>query len=108
MKLKLGTEEAYAEMLKINSDGYAKGIIDFTKRWAELMEKHLEETKEIDKPTTEKLSVTADTEGITGFMYDCAKSILYKYWEYGEDLKELLGTKSCCIFTIEIEEKEEI
>ena len=29
----------------------------------------------------------ADLEGITGFMYGCAVSILSKCWKHGEDLR---------------------
>ena len=105
MKLKTGTEEAYTEMVNLNQDSYGKGTVDFSKRWAELMEEHLEEAKEIDKPTVDALCTTADTEGITGFMYDCARNILYKYWQYGNELKELLGTKSCCMFTLAAKEE---
>lgn len=36
----------------------------------------------------EKLSHEADTEGITGFMYGCAVSILAQCWEYGEELRK--------------------
>ena len=34
-----------------------------------------------------KLSMEADEEGITGFMYGCAVSILSQCWEYGEYLR---------------------
>ena len=36
----------------------------------------------------DRLSHEADTEGITGFMYGCAVSILSQYWEYGEELRK--------------------
>ena len=36
----------------------------------------------------ESLSHEADTEGITGFMYGCAVSILSSSWEYGEELRK--------------------
>ncbi len=36
----------------------------------------------------DRLSREADTEGITGFMYGCAVSILSQYWEYGEYLRK--------------------
>lgn len=32
----------------------------------------------------DKLSYEADEEGITGFMYGCAVSILSQCWKYGE------------------------
>jgi len=97
MKIKDGMIDEYNNYVELNSkDGYSKGVIDFAVRWANLMEKEKEITKEI----AEALSTTADTEGITGFMYDCARGMLYRFWEYGDNLKDLLGTKSCCMFTI--------
>lgn len=36
----------------------------------------------------DKLSNEADVEGITGFMYGCAVSILSQCWEYGEFLRK--------------------
>ena len=36
----------------------------------------------------DRLSREADTEGITGFMYGCAVSILSKCWVYGEYLRK--------------------
>lgn len=36
----------------------------------------------------DKLSYDADTEGITGFMYGCAVSILSQCWEYGQYLRK--------------------
>lgn len=36
----------------------------------------------------DRLSREADTEGITGFMYGCAVSILSQCWVYGEYLRK--------------------
>ncbi len=36
----------------------------------------------------DKLSYEADEEGITGFMYGCAVSILSQCWKYGELLRK--------------------
>lgn len=97
MKIKNTMIKRYNKHVELNStDGYSKGVVDFAVRWANLMEKEKELTKEI----VDKLSNEADTEGITGYMYDCARGSLYHFWYYGEELKELLGTKSCCMFTI--------
>ena len=97
MKLKDGMIDDYNSYVELNSqDGYSKGVIDFAVRWANLMEKEKELTNEL----VDKLSSQADTEGITGFMYDGARGSLYHFWKYGDELKELLGTKSCCIFTL--------
>lgn len=36
----------------------------------------------------DRLSLEADTEGITGFMYGASVGILSKCWEYGEELRK--------------------
>jgi len=60
----------------------------------------------------EKASHDADTEGITGFMYGTAVSILAKFWKHGEELRkwhnakykkpEISGVVNPAIMTIEI------
>ena len=55
------------------------------------MEKDIEECGGVTASVIanfEKRSHQADTEGITGFMYGCAVSILSHYWEYGEFLQK--------------------
>ena len=36
----------------------------------------------------ESTSHEADVEGITGFMYGCAVSVLSNVWEYGDELRK--------------------
>lgn len=88
MKLKPGTEEDYKKYVEVNSnDPYGKGIVDFTEAWAVLMEQRIaagEKIADIAKPT----SRTADTDGITGFMYGCAVRALAHFWEHGEELRQ--------------------
>lgn len=91
MKFKPGMEEKYQKGYNNNLDPYGHGVYTFAERWAELMEKDIEEC---GGPTAaaianfEKRGHEADTEGITGFMYGCAVSILSDCWEYGEILRK--------------------
>lgn len=91
MKFKPGMEEKYQEGYNNNLDPYGHGVYTFAERWAELMEKDIEDC---GGPTAavianfEKRSRQADTEGITGFMYGCAVSILSNCWEYGKILRK--------------------
>lgn len=93
MKIKEGQEEIYQKGLDNNTDPYGRYIYTYLKRWAELMEAKIEEEKdnlsvqEVMDKYHEQLSHEADTEGITGFMYGCAVSILSEIWEYGEELR---------------------
>lgn len=77
-------------IVKINA--YSKAVVAYMIRWAELMEKEPNLTKE----KAEELSHKADIEGITGFMYDMARKCLYKFWQRGEELKRSM--KKCSNF----------
>ena len=87
MIIKAGLEAEYAEYVKLNStDDYSKGVIDYTEAWAKLMEEKLAQGETIEG-CADKTSHDADTEGITGFMYGCAVSLLASAWEHGEALR---------------------
>ena len=69
-----------------NTDSYGGGVIAFAERWADLMEKKIaggENLADIAKMTSHE----ADADGITGFMYGCAVSILAQVWRHGEALR---------------------
>ena len=100
MQIRPGQEEAYAKYRELNTkDGYSAGVVHFTERWADLMEKALAESRELFvgekyKTLASTLSHEANTEGITGFMYGCAVSILSQVWEHGEALRLWHNTKT--------------
>lgn len=86
MKLKPGTEQAYAEYKAKNTDAYGGGVVSYGEDWANLMEARMangERIADIAKPTSHE----ADTDGITGFMYGCAVQALAHFWEHGEALR---------------------
>lgn len=90
MKIKQGMEEAYQEGYNNNLDPYGHAVYTFAERWAELMEREITKAGDASKAiceNAERLCRKADTEGITGFMYGCAVSILAQCWEYGEILR---------------------
>lgn len=87
MKILKGKEKDWEDCQKANSsDPYSNGVIRYAKRWAELMEEEIAKGSKLNE-IAETTSHTADTEGITGFMYGCAVSILSQVWEYGEELR---------------------
>lgn len=91
MKIKSGKEQEYKDWYDKNSDGYSRACFTFAERWAEMLEQEIE--RSVENPqnviinNADKFSYKADTEGITGFMYGCAVSILAEVWEYGEELR---------------------
>ena len=94
MKIKPELEKEYSEYVTRNAnDPYVKEIIQYSERWAELMEANLESGQAIPD-MAEKSSATADTSEITGFMYDCAVSDLYRFWIHGEELRQWHNIKT--------------
>lgn len=79
MKLIKGKEQEYKDWYSKNNDGYGRACFTFAERWADLMEAEIGKSNDVTKcfvDNADRLSHEADTEGITGFMYGCAVSIL--------------------------------
>jgi hypothetical protein len=68
-----------------NTDPYGAATVSYANMWAQMMEGLINQGSAL-KDIAEECSQLADTEGITGFMYGCAVSILSQCWKYGSDL----------------------
>lgn len=87
LAIKPGLEEEYADYVEKNSeDDYSRACVTFGERWALLMQAKIEEGSSLEE-VAEEMSRTADSEGITGFMYGCAVQALAHFWVHGDDLK---------------------
>jgi hypothetical protein len=87
MKIKEGQEQIYADWkAKNQNDAYSARIFSYAETWADLMELHIGEGKKLED-IADKQSHEADTDGITGFMYGAAVSILSQCWLHGEQLR---------------------
>jgi hypothetical protein len=84
--MKLKDPERWQKTVDNNQDGYGSGVIRYAERWAGRMEEKMAEGKPLAE-IAKSASNEADTEGITGFMYGCAVSILAQVWEHGEELR---------------------
>ena len=71
---------------RANPDGYGGAVMRYASTWATLMEQKLATGAKVPD-IAGKCSGEADTEGITGFMYGCAVSILADVWIGGEALR---------------------
>ena len=88
MKIKEGHEQEYATLRENNTkDFYSAGIIRYAERWCGMMEQEMENGATVAEAAA-STEHTADTEGITGFMYGCAVQTLCQFWEYGEELRQ--------------------
>ncbi|UXQ89066.1 hypothetical protein Thu_223 [Bacillus phage Thurquoise] len=85
--MKVVDEKVYEDWKAKNTDGYGSGIFRYVEKWANLMEAEINKGAKV-KDIAQKLSHDADTEGITGFMYGAAVSILSQCWVHGEELKK--------------------
>ena len=69
-----------------NTDPYGRRCFTYAEEWANLMEARMADGESIEDCAKET-SHEADTDGITGFMYGAAVSILAGCWEHGEELR---------------------
>lgn len=77
----------YEKGLANNTDPYGRRCYTYAAQWASLMEKEIAAGKTV-AAIAKETSHAADTDGVTGFMYGCAVSILAHRWEHGEDLRQ--------------------
>ena len=69
-----------------NTDPYGARILSYAEDWANLMEVAMAagaKLEDVAKETGRK----ADHDGITGFMYGAAVSVLSRCWQHGEALR---------------------
>ena len=87
-------ESGWNLTVKNNSDPYGKSGVDFARSWANMMEAKVDAGASVAE-VAQQCSHDADTEGITGFMYGLAVSILSQVWVHGEALRmwHNLGTQ---------------
>lgn len=84
--MKLKDAELWQKCKDNNQDPYGNACVTYAERWANLMEKEMAAGKPLIN-IAESTSREADTEGITGFMYGAAVSMLSGCWDHGEELR---------------------
>lgn len=82
----IADQDAWDKTRKNNPDGYGGAVVSYAERWARLMQVGIAEGKRVED-IAQATSSEADIEGITGFMYGAAVSILSKCWIHGEALR---------------------
>jgi hypothetical protein len=91
--MKLKDEATWNRCVEVNSEPYGKAAVDYAEAWANLMETKMSEGKELED-IADSSSHDADTDGITGFMYGAAVSMLAQCWEHGEQLRRWHNLKT--------------
>lgn len=89
MTLREGTEDDWAKGLANNTDPYGRRCFTYADQWAALMEARIGDgdPAAVIPEVAQAASREADTDGITGFMYGAAVSILAGCWAHGEVLR---------------------
>jgi len=85
--MKLTDANAWKQWVDNNRDPYGAACVRYAEAWADLMEEHMADGAPLED-IAKKASRDADTEGITGFMYGAAVSMLSQCWHYGETLRQ--------------------
>lgn len=86
MQIKPGLEAEYEKYKEINShDEYSARVVSYSEDWANLMETQLKSDPDVSH-CAEQTSQVADTDGITGLIYDCAITGLHHFWVHGDEL----------------------
>ena len=86
MNITSGKEKEYTDWKANNVDSYGSGIFRYAERWAEMMEDAMDNGEKLED-IAKQTSHDADTEGVTGYMYGAAVSVLSLSWEHGEALR---------------------
>lgn len=79
----------WEQFVEVNSkDGYSNCVVTYARRWAKYMQHLMEKHNKSVFQIAENASHMSDINGITGFMYGCAVSVLSQCWKYGEELRK--------------------
>jgi hypothetical protein len=99
MKIVKGKEQEYADWKAKNDDPYSARCFSYAEDWADLLEKQMAAepempTEKVIEKYADSFSHLANTDGITGFMYGMAVSILSEAWIHGEPLRRWHNLKT--------------
>lgn len=87
-----GGEEKWRDGLGNNADPYGSAIYAYAETWARVMEARIASGYTVEGCAADASHV-ADADGITGFMYGAAVSVLAATWIHGEALRRWHNAK---------------
>lgn len=91
--MKLKNQANWKLGLSKNQDDYGGAVYQYAEKWADLMEARMNDGAEL-MDIADATSHEANTDGITGFMYGAAVSILADVWAHGETLRQWHNLKT--------------
>lgn len=86
VEMDFSNRELWEEGKSKNTDEYGAAIYKYAENWARLMQVGLTKDSDLTR-IADTCSHDADAEGITGFMFGAAVSILSSCWVHGEKLR---------------------
>lgn len=86
VEIELSNADGWNKFKKLNTDPYGGACVRYAEDWAKLMQVEFAAGKKI-VDCAKQTSHDADYDGITGFMYGCAVSMLSQCWKHGEALR---------------------
>lgn len=92
--LSLKDKGGWQKAVEVNSDPYGSACVRFAENWGRLMQGQIEQGAKLEDIADECCSIADGPEGITGFMYGAAVSMLSQVWEHGEDLRRWHNLKT--------------
>ncbi len=84
--MELADEQKWIKFAASNTDPYGGRVVKYAKDWARLMQSRMADGDSLEA-CAEETSRIADNDGITGFMYGAAVSVLAQTWKHGESLR---------------------
>lgn len=91
--MELKNASAWQGYVKANDDPYGAECVRYAGAWADHMEAHMAKGEALEA-IADQTSHDADTDGITGFMFGAAVSMLAKCWIHGEELRRWHNLRS--------------
>ena len=86
--------EIWETCKRVNSeDAYSKAVIRYTIIWTQYMEYLIRKYGMKISEIWDRCSNLADVDGVTGFMYGAAASIISRVWQYGEEFRKYYNSK---------------
>ena len=76
-----------------SKDAYSKAVIRYTIIWTQYMEYLIQKYGMKISEIWDRCSNLADVDGVTGFMYGAAASIISRVWQYGEEFRKYYNSK---------------
>lgn len=82
------SKKYWNETLAKNTHFYGKEIIEYARRWAAMMELAINTGSISVSQAATDTNDKADTDEISGFMFNCAVKLLVDVWIHGDELSQ--------------------